>query len=58
LPQASLGVSTGIVASFLSRTLDEKNSINNAIATRWSIGVTGPRSLWDLVTSATLRYYF
>ena len=58
LPQASLGVSTGVVASFLSASLDEKNSVNNAIATRWSIAVTSPRSLWDLVTNATLRYYF
>jgi hypothetical protein len=58
LPQASLGVSTGIVASFLSASLDEKTRTDNAIATRWSIGMTSPRSLWDLVTNATLRYYF
>jgi hypothetical protein len=60
LPQVSLGISTGLVASFLTASLDEKQQppVANPIARRWSIGMTGPQSLWDLVTNATLRYYF
>lgn len=58
LPQVSLGASTGVLVSFLSASKDEKRQVDNAIATRWSLGVTAPQSLWDLVTSATLRYYF
>jgi hypothetical protein len=59
LPQASLGVSTGLVASLLTASLNEKGApVPNAIAYRWSIGLTGQQALWDLVTNATLRYYF
>jgi hypothetical protein len=61
LPAASVAVSTGLSASFLKIS---KGSAAAAAAStdptsaRWSIGITGPVSLWDLVTNATLRYYF
>ena len=58
LPSASVGLSTGLVASFLSASKDEKAFVAGAVASRWSLGLTGPTSLWNLVTNATLRYYF
>ncbi len=61
VPQLSIGISTGLVASFLSKTLDEKARPEqnlHATATKWAIGFTGPQKLWDLVTEGSLRYYF
>jgi hypothetical protein len=58
LPTASVGLSSGLVASLLTVSQDEKTPSPMAVASRWSLGVTGPTSLWDLVTNATLRYYF
>jgi hypothetical protein len=58
LPQASVGISTGLLASYLHVSRDEKMPLDGATASRFSIGLSGPRSLWDLVTNATLRYYF
>jgi hypothetical protein len=58
LPTASIGLQTGLLASFLTASEDTKTVTPNALASRWSLSVTGPTSLWDLVTNATLRYYF
>ena len=59
LPAASVSLSTGVEASLLVATKDGKpNPVPNATAFKWSLGMTGPRSLWDLVTRFQLRYYF
>ena len=59
LPSASVSLSTGLELSFLYATKDNKpNPVPNATALKWTLGVTGPRSLWDLVTRLQLRYYF
>jgi hypothetical protein len=59
LPQASVALSSGLEANALFATKDEKpNAAPNATASKWSIGFSGPQSLWDLVTQAQLRYYF
>jgi hypothetical protein len=61
LPAASVAVSTGLTGSFLKVSKGNEKAAAadpDTTATRWSIGMTGPVSLWDLVTNATLRYYF
>jgi hypothetical protein len=59
LPQASVGLSSGLEVSALFATKDEKpGAPANATASKWAIGFSGPTSLWDLVTKAQLRYYF
>jgi hypothetical protein len=59
LPSASVSMTTGVELNFLYATRDRKpNPIPNATALKWTVGVTGPRSLWDLVTRLQLRYYF
>ncbi|HEY0708019.1 MAG TPA: hypothetical protein VGG33_14545 [Polyangia bacterium] len=61
LPAASVAVSTGLTGSFLKVTKGTSPAAAadpDTTSARWSIGVTGPVSLWDLVTNATLRYYF
>jgi hypothetical protein len=58
LPTASIGLQTGLVAGLLLASEDTKTPTPMATASRWNIGLTGPTSLWDLVTKATLRYYF
>jgi hypothetical protein len=59
LPQASVALSSGLEASALFATKDEKpGAPPNATASKWAIGFSGPTSLWDLVTKAQLRYYF
>ncbi len=60
LPQASVALSSGLEANALFATKDEKPSARatNSTASKWSIGFSGPQSLWDLVTQAQLRYYF
>jgi len=59
LPSASVSLSTGLELSFLYATKDTKpTAVANATATKYSLGVTAPRSLWDLVTRFQVRYYF
>jgi hypothetical protein len=59
LPAASLSMSTGIEVNTLFATKDNKpNPRPNATAVKYTLGVTAPRSLWDLVTRLQLRYYF
>jgi hypothetical protein len=59
LPAASVSLASGLELNFLYATKDGKpNPAPNATALKWALGVTGPRSLWDLVTRLQLRYYF
>ena len=60
LPAASVALQTGLQASYLMATKDEKEGTpqRKLTASRWTLGVTGPQSLWDLVTKMNLRYYF
>ena len=59
LPSASVSLDTGVELSFLYATRDTKaNAAPVATALKYSLGVTGPRSLWDLVTRLQVRYYF
>jgi hypothetical protein len=59
LPAASVSLSSGIELGVLFATKDNKpNPRPNATALKYSLGMTGPRSLWDLVTRFQLRYYF
>jgi hypothetical protein len=59
LPAASVGVDSGLAASFLYASESKKDvPPENATALKWSLGMTGPTALWDLVTKAFLRYYF
>jgi hypothetical protein len=58
LPAASVGLASGLAASVLYATADKKMPVDKATATKWSLEVTGPTALWDLVTKAFLRYYF
>jgi hypothetical protein len=59
LPAASVSLSTGLELSFLMATKDEKPMpVANATGLKWTVGLTGPQSLWDLVTRLHLRYYF
>ena len=60
LPAASVALSSGLAVNFAYITEDEKDTavVAGATATRWNLGITGPQSLWDLVTKMTLRYYF
>jgi hypothetical protein len=59
LPAASIGVDSGVAASFLYSSESKKDvPVDNATALKWGFGVSGPQSLWDLVTKAFVRYYF
>jgi hypothetical protein len=59
LPEASLAASSGLAASYLIATKDDKPMpVANGTASKWSVGFTGPGALWDLVTDIQLRYYF
>jgi hypothetical protein len=61
VPSASVGLSTGLHATFQLNTKDNKDmavQVANSTASRWAVGWSGPQSLWDLVTQAQLRYYF
>jgi hypothetical protein len=59
LPSASVAVTSGLQATVLYATRDRKAMpIEGATALKWELGLTGPTSLWDLVTLTSLRYYF
>jgi hypothetical protein len=59
LPSASVSLATGLELGFLLATKDNKpTAAPVATALKYSLGVTGPRSLWDLVTRLQVRYYF
>ena len=58
VPAASVALQTGIEASYLLATKDTKTPVANATASRWTVGMAGSQSLWDLVTKMSLRYYF
>ena len=56
LPELSIGVSSGLVASL--RTISKSAMTQTGTASEWSIGFSGPQSLWGLVTNTFLRFYF
>jgi hypothetical protein len=62
LPAASVALSTGIAASYLHASKDTKPTADptggGKTASKWGLSITGPQSLWDVVTQMTLRYYF
>jgi hypothetical protein len=59
LPAASVGVDSGVAATFLYSSESKKDvPVDNATALKWGFAVNGPQSLWDLVTKAFVRYYF
>ena len=59
LPAASVSLSTGVEVNFLYATKDNKpNAAQNATALKYSVGISIPTSLWDLVTRLQVRYYF
>ena len=59
LPAASVSLSTGLELNFLMATKDNKPMpVENATALKWTLGMTGPRSLWDVITRLHVRYYF
>jgi hypothetical protein len=59
VPAASVAITSGVEASYLYATKDTKpGAPANIVANRWSVAVTGPQALWDLVTKVNLRYYF
>jgi hypothetical protein len=59
VPAASVAVTSGIEASYLYATKDTKGGAPaNITANRWTLAITGPQALWDLVTKVNLRYYF
>jgi hypothetical protein len=60
LPSASLAASSGLAVSYLLATKDTKAMATtvNGTSSKWALGVTGPQSLWDLITTLQLRYYF
>jgi hypothetical protein len=57
LAPVSLGVTSGLALSF--RSVSSADSVVNPgnTATEWSLGPTGPQSLWDLVTTMYIRFY-
>lgn len=60
LPTASVGIASGLQASYLYAGKDTKpGAVNTGLtASKWSLSVNGPTALWDLVTKAYIRYYF
>jgi len=56
VPQISVGTSTGLVASL--NTVSRSEMTASGTASEWSIGFSGPQSLWGLVTNLYLRFYF
>jgi hypothetical protein len=56
LPQLSVGISSGLVASL--QTTSHSDKTKSLTASRWDIGFSGPQSLWGLVTNMYLRFYF
>ena len=56
VPQVSVGTSTGLVASLATVSRSEMTA--SGTASEWSIGFSGPQSLWGLVTNMYLRFYF
>jgi hypothetical protein len=60
LPQLSVGLSTGLQASWqrVSHSDMTVKTINMGTASEWSVGFSGPTTLWGLVTNANLRFYF
>jgi hypothetical protein len=59
VPAASVAITSGIEASYLYATKDTKmGAAENLTANRWTLAITGPQAIWDLVTKVNLRYYF
>jgi len=56
LPQLSVGASSGLVASL--QTVSQSKMTASGTASQWSIGFSGPESLWGLVTNLYIRFYF
>jgi hypothetical protein len=56
LPELSVGVASGLVASL--KTVSRSAMTATGTASEWSIGFSGPQSLWGLVTNMYLRFYF
>jgi hypothetical protein len=58
LPEISVGVAGGLVASYMKVTKALTVPGGNAISSKWSIGFSGPQTLWGVVTNVFLRFYF
>jgi hypothetical protein len=60
LPELSIGLSSGLEASVrtVSKSAMTLETTNKGTASEWSVGFSGPQSLWGLVTNAFLRFYF
>jgi hypothetical protein len=56
LPELSVGTATGLLASL--RTVSKSAMTPTGTASQWSVGFSGPQSLWGLVTNLYLRFYF
>jgi hypothetical protein len=56
LPQLSVGVSSGLVARL--KTVSQSKMTASGTASDWSIGFSGPQTLWGLATNLYLRFYF
>jgi len=60
LPALSVGLQSGLEASVstTSKSQDTVNTVERGTATEWSVGFSGPQTLWGLVTNVNLRFYF
>jgi hypothetical protein len=56
LPELSVGTTTGLVASYLNVSHPEQT--DTLTHSKWNIGLSGPQTLWGLVTNLYLRFYF
>jgi len=56
LPQLSVALSSGLAASYATTSKSQLTPAGTA--REWSIGFTGPQSLWGLVTNMAVRFYF
>jgi hypothetical protein len=56
LPEISVGVAGGLLVSYMKIT--KPATTPTGISSQWSIGFSGPQSLWGVVTNMYLRFYF
>src|SRR5262245_17097782 len=57
LAPISLGVSSGLDFRFTGITKAGSETNVSKTATSWSLGLTGPQTLWGLVTNMFIRFY-
>jgi hypothetical protein len=56
LPELSVGTTAGLVTSY--RGVSHPEMTDTLTHSKWSIGFSGPQTLWGLVTNLYLRFYF